>query len=832
MAQSLKFSIRGLHSSNSDISGVPLGSLSVAKNIDLSKVNLAQCRRGFDLLGNGLPDASYRATKLFDYQSYIFGYYNSTLNYYNSGWSSVGALAKPANALVPRPVSLNQNLYITSSSGLKKLDSIAGQLYSAGIPSGLMMELTQSVGTGTAVPDGKTVAYRYFIGRYDANNNFIRGGVSGRETITASSADKNITVKGYIPTGLDNTYVVQLYRSGNSSGIPNDELQLVDEIPLTNTDISNGYFSYTDIIPETSLGATIYTAPSQETIVNDNAQPPLASDMCEFKQFLFFADTESKHRFKFTLISVYDGSGAGQLRNGDTITISDGTTTEVYTANSTAADVATKNFKVDVASSSLSTRIDNTIRSFISVVNQASALVYAYLTTTGDDDLPGGCRLEAKTIGGSAFTVVSSRQASFNPQLTTTATTSQTSTNDAYRNGLMFSKQGQPEAVPVKNLFRVGSSDDPIKRILPLRDSLLIFKARDGVYRLIGDNETNFSVAPLDSTAKIVAPESLVTLNGQIYGLFESGICTVSDTSVEVISDPIQDKIQLLYGQCLQEVKDYGFGIAYETDAKYILALPQASGDTSATYQLVYHVFNDNFWEWDLNVSAGYVSSTDGKLYFGSGSSSRVLKEFKSFTYEDFADYEQSCTLSSATGTTLVISGADHMSVGDLLSQTDLQPCYITAVDAPNNTVTVDLDQTWDTGQPVLHYKAIQCEIEWNPDFAGNPAGQKHYSSLNLMFNRSIIQNATVSFSSDTNPAISEVRISGPDFAGAWGYVAWGDGVWGGESAPAPTRIGVPKPNARCNSLTIKFSHRIAASDWQLSGLAADFNPVSTRTSR
>lgn len=922
MAQSSHYSIKGLHTSNSDIAGSPDGSLSIAKNVDLSKINLAQCRRGYD---ERYADTSYTVQKFFDYESVLFAQYNNTLNYYDgSTWNSSGALVKAANALVPRAVAMNQNLYITSSTGLKKLDDSAGTLYAAGIPSGLMMSLSAAAGTGTAVTSGNYAAYRYIIGRYDANNNFIRGGVSGREVVQASGSAKNIVVKGYLPSTIDNSYIVQVYRSGDSSvASVSDELQLCYELPIssqmfssytktfapgdvnTGTEVitinSHGFtdgtvvrfsssgslptglsasvdyfiisattntfqvsttfggsaenisatgsgthtvagtnqFAFLDITPEALLGATIYTAGSQQTIANNNYEPPLASDIAEYKQYLFFADTSSKYRFSFTLVSTYDGASAGELRNGDTITISDGTTTEVYTASSSAADISTKTFLVDQASVSLSTRIDTTIRSFISVVNQASALVYAYLTSTGDDDLPGKCLLESRALGGDAFYLTSTRQRSFNPQLTSTQTTNQTSTNDAFRNGLMFSKQGEPEAVPLKNIFRVGASDDPIKRIVPLRDSLLIFKARDGVYRLVGDNETNFSVSLLDSTAKLVSPESLVILNGSIFGLFQSGICSITDTNVEVVSDPISDQIQELFGTCLSEIQTYSFGIGYETEGLYILSMPQAAGDTYTTKQFVYNVFNQNYWSWDLPASAGAVMSSDGRLYLGHGAKNRILRENKSFDYTDFADKEQTLTLTSYTTdsvadtSTLVFSSSvDAVSIGDLIQQTNVVPSYVTAVDTATNTVTVALAQTWDTLVTCTHYKAITCEIQWNNDYAGNPAGLKHYSTCNLIFNRATIQTAEMSFTSDTNPGVNTITISGPSATGSWGYTAWGDGVWGGESAAAPTRIGVPRDNARANNLKVKFAHRIAMSDWQLAGISLDFTPTSTRTAR
>lgn len=913
MPQSINLNIKGLHTSNSDISGVPPGSLSIANNLDLTKLNLAQYRRGFDQLGTGLPSSSYRATRLFDYSGYIFATYDAVLGYYSSGWVSNGSLTKPTNALTSRFATLSQNLYITSNAGIKKLDSATGTLYTAGIPNGLMMTLTDAGVSGTAVGGNKRVAYRYFIGRYDANNNFVRGGVSGREVYdnTGGTAD-NVIVKGFIPTTIDNTYIVQVYRSDeftSVTGVIDDELQLCYEMPIetnmfsseiktissvdtgadTLTSAGHNYkngtivqiaatitlpapfvaltdyfvvnattntfqlastflgsainittsgsgtittrgvnaFCFNDITPNSLLGSTIYTAPSQQGLINNNAPPPLASDIANFKNFLFFADTETIHRFSFTLISVYDGSSSGVLRVDDTIIIG----AEVYTAKATA-NAASKQFAIDTSSSSLSIRIDNTIRSFISVVNQGSSLYYAYLNTVSDDDLPGKCRIEARTLGASSFSVTSNNQTAFNPQLTSVGTTNQTSKNDAFRNGLMFSKQSEGEAVPIKNQLRVGNSDDPIARIIPIRDSLLIFKAKDGTYILRGDNETNFSVQLLDATAKLVAPESIAILNSQVYGLFEAGICSVSDTSVEVISDAIKDKIQTLYGQALAQIKAYSFGVGYETEGNYILSVPENSAATYATKQYIYNVFNRNFWEWDIPVTCGLVSSSDGKLYFGSGANSRILREFKAFTQDDHVDYEASLTLSSYVGTSLVISGTAAMAAGDILTQTGLEPAYIVSVNSSAGTCVVDISQAWNTGNPVLHYKAIACTMQWNPDFAGNPAGLKHYQALNMLFNSALIKTATMTFSSDTNPGVNQITITGPTSSGGWGYSPWDDGVWGGDSSPLPIRLGVPRLNARANNLTVKFEHRIAASDWKLSGLALDFVPTGTRTAR
>ncbi|MDQ3234742.1 MAG: hypothetical protein M3Q07_23295, partial [Pseudobdellovibrionaceae bacterium] len=677
-------------------------------------MNLAESRRGFSKLAS-LPDVSDRADKFFFYDGETFVHYGSTLALYTGGsFTPKGSLSTPSEATSPRGSAMNQNLYLTSSAGIQKLDDVSSSIYAAGIPKGLHMSLALKTGTGTAVATGNYVAYRYVVSRRDANKNIVRGGVSGRAIIeNASGSTKDITTTGYLPSGLDNTYYVEIYRTAASSAEPNDEMQLCYEYPLTNIDISNGYFTFDDIVPDSLLGASLYTSPSQQGIINDNARPPLARDIAEFKNHMFFADVESVYRYVFTLIST---AGTGLVVN-DSITISDGATTEVYTAKASES-VGSKEFAVDVASSSPAVRIDNTVRSLINVINRGSTLVYAYLLSTGGSDLPGKVLLESRGLGSAAFTIISSRAVAFSPQLTTSVTDNQTSSNDAFKNGLMFSKAGQSEAVPSKNVLFVGSSDDRILRIIPLRDSLMILKGKDGVFRLSGINEQSFAVSPLDSTAKLVAADSATVLNGLVFGLFESGVCQVSDSSVEIISEPIKDKFLAVFGSALAETRSYSFAIGAETEGKYILFIPQSSSDTYATYQLVYHVFGSSWLEWDLPARTGGINPEDGKIYLGLGGSNAIRQERKTFDYTDFVDYEQDCTATDQAAYSLTLSGTDVMSVGDILLQGSLDPAYITAMDTATGTVTIDVDQTYDLGQPIEHLKAIFVEIEWNREVA------------------------------------------------------------------------------------------------------------------
>lgn len=834
MSQILNLSIKGLHTYPSELSGVPQGALSIADDVNISRVNIVEPRRGFDFLGY---DPTAEVKKLVFYNSGLFAHYGTTFGYGGTtevpaAWTSKGTLTTPANATSVRTAAVSNNLYLTNSNGISKLDAVSGSLYDAGIPKGTLIEQNGAlVAAGTAIDytsGTRSVAYRYLIARKDANNNVVSGGVSARLVVSAT-ADSDVPLKVYLPASLDTTYYAQVYRTAGTDGTPNDEMQLVYEQVFDSGIISAGFFTFTDIVPDGLLGAALYTSPSQQGLVNDNAQPPLARDIAEYKNHLFFADVTSRYRYSTTLISVrLTATSTGELRADDTFTLIQGATTETYTAKATA-NVGSKHFAIESASTSLAIRIDSTIRSLASVINQQSAgKFYAYLLSDGGDGLPGKLMIEERTNTGTVFTVQSSRGNAWNTSLTT----AQNASNDEYKNGLMFSKPGIPEAVPLKNIIRVGSSDDRIKRILALRDGLFIFKEKDGIYVLRGENEASFSVSLLDGTAKVKSADSLAVVNNLIYGLFDAGIGEVSDSGFSIIGLPVKDKILTLFGTALDAVEAYAFGVGYDIDGKYILALPTVNGDTACGQQLVFDVYGRTFCRWTLDMRSAGVDPSLGKLYFGEGGASKIKVERKDYTFTDYADYGSLCTISAYSGTTVTVNNTATMAVGDLLVQGS-NNAYIESIDLSAGTVVIDAEQAWTTGVATVdHLKAIYCKVEWNAEFAGNPAGYKQFYEASLLFKQGFQKAATVYFYSDTNPGESSISLTSSSGNGAFGEFVFGEEVFGGETVKEPTRLGVPRPVSRCNQLSVRFESRVAFSDFQLNGLSLVFNPTSTRTAR
>jgi hypothetical protein len=471
---------------------------------------------------------------------------------------------------------------------------------------------------------------------------------------------------------------------------------------------------------------------------------------------------------------------------------------------------------------SASQNIHDTAVSLCRVINRyASSTVYAYYVS-GPDDLPGQILLEARSLGTSSFANVSSNITCWSPTLPTSGTT-ESSTNDSYKNGLFFAKPGQPEAVPLSNFFFAGSQDAEILRILPLRDSLFILK-QDGIYRLSGQDASSFRVDLFDSTTRLIAPESAVVLNNQVWALTDQGVVSITEGGVQVRSRAIESSLTALQGLSLDKLRNLTFGVSYETDRKYILWTIQASGDTAPTQAYVFNLFTNAWTRWDLTKTCGLVSPTDDKLYLGDAASHFVNQERKTFNYTDQVDYGFTAAISAVSTTTLTINNTDQIDAGDVIYQSSTVFATVASVDTAAGTVTVDFDPTFSAGSATV-YKAISTAIAWVPTTLGNPGVRKQIREIGLLFKSDFTGTGSVLFSSDESVAQETETITGTSI-GLWGLFSWGSVPWGGNNNRRPYRVMVPRNKQRCTQLTIEFRHSVGYASYQLNGLSVvgEFN--------
>jgi len=314
-------------------------------------------------------------------------------------------------------------------------------------------------------------------------------------------------------------------------------------------------------------------------------------------------------------------------------------------------------------------QIEQMARSLIKVINAQDPNVYAYYVSN-DATVPGQILLENQNITDPSFyltvdSTITGQQ--FNPTIPTTGQ-SVISSNEVRPNRIMFSKLQQPEAVPLANYIDIGPKDREIKRIIPLRDSLFIFK-EEGIYRLSGETAP-FSVAPFDFSTQVLAGDTAVILNNQIYAFSTQGVITVTDTGVSIISRPIENKLLSVIKND-GDYKHTSFGVSYETDRSYLLCLPSTASDTVATQAFRYNTFTNAWTRWDISKTCGLVNFGDDKMYFGAGDANFVEQERKTLTRIDHADREYDLIVveNSVSTNKITLSSVSTVEVGDTLIQ-------------------------------------------------------------------------------------------------------------------------------------------------------------------
>lgn len=313
--------------------------------------------------------------------------------------------------------------------------------------------------------------------------------------------------------------------------------------------------------------------------------------------------------------------------------------------------------------------IEDTARSIIRVINDYDSNTFVTATyVSSPDDPPGKMLIESINLNDGGFTVqadnsVSGGFSAYNPALINETP----SVNNEKTNRIYYSKLNEPEAVPALSFFRVGGGDNEIVRIKALRDSLFVFTT-EGIYRIVGSTPDQLSLIAFDLTTKIVARESVATLNNQVFLFADQGICTVSDTGVSIVSRQLEDQLLNLVDPDFTNFESATFGINYQSDRKYILFTVDNTSDTYATIAYVYNTITQAWTTWDLSKTCGIVNPYDDKLYLGASDINSIEQERKDFNYKDHADREYDVNITQVSniiesvevGTQAIVTASNH----------------------------------------------------------------------------------------------------------------------------------------------------------------------------
>lgn len=868
MSSVINVDIKGLYLNPSTFGdNAPNGALTIADNVVIDRPSVVSPRRGYSNAFSTLLNDGVRS--LYTYNNIML--MNTNNNFMHVDLLSNGLFSTYSGTYnVPDPndsasriraIEVNKNFYFITDKGTYRLDHPSGEPRFAGAPPGLSgTGITAVTGTGF-LPNNTRVAYRIVFGYKDYNSQLILGAPSSRIIVTNTSGlDQNVILTFQVPKEIQTdptNFFFQVYR-GNAS--PNLLTEPDDEMALTYEDICVGAATITidDITPASLLGAYLYTNQGQDGILQSNYRPPWALDICTFKQYAFYANTRTLQNAALTLISAGASNGSQALVPGDAIVFTPnefGGTPFVLLATNGGNNFALGQFQVSNTGNP-GYDIQTTGMNIALVANAypGNTFLTAYYTSL-DSDLPGQMNFTRLNLTPSTFTISSTRITCWQQPITNDSVTSPlVSINDSRPNRIYYSKFNQPEAVPVVNYIEVGSANQPIDRIIPLRDGVMVLK-QDGVFR-VSNAAPPFNITPIDFNVRILAPNTAQELDNNVYFLSDQGVVALSDSDSQIMSF-ILDKtiLENTSPELFPNLRKVAFGLAYQSDRKYILFMPSNSNDYQATQQYVYNHLTQVWTKWKLNASCSLIFKRDNKMYLGSvakdnlsaGSAPGInnnylYQERKSFTVQDFADnqYSASTTTNDYTDTLVINNPSLPAGVSLLpgwtvtqLSTGSKARIVTSTVGISTTTLILDSKQQWNEtvgdSSKIIIYTPVYSTIETIQLDCDNPGMNKQFSEIIYIFTKQDFTTITASISSNT-AGVPVVDTFGPAQHGGWGIDPWGTSPWGGgPSGQGKIRRFVPQAIQRAGWIYLNLVAGEAFTEFGWSGLQLFFKYTSSR---
>jgi hypothetical protein len=821
---------KGLYTFPNQLSQTPPGAMSVANNVVIDRPGRADTRRGFEFYGTTLASP---AIKGYNYDDTLLWYLQSgKLTYDSDGagtWSNYAGTFFPPSGSYVFSTQSSGNFYFTTNNGIYKLDSVTGTPRLSGVPGALDLQGSLA-GMGNVILDSSQVGYQVLFGYIDANNNLILGAPSEFLFVSNSSGStQSITLTITIPNGLSTQYFVQIYRTANTNNLnvpPGNNFQLAIEHQLTSGEISAKSLTITDTVPDSLLGAFIYTADGQPVNFPNNT-PPLCLDITTFQGMTFYTNYSTIQSADITLDSVGSPNG---IQSGDTISITDtgGPTTYTYTG-AAANNATTRQFKVDT-SGTIAQNIDATARNLVAMINQDpnNSLFYAYYIT-GENILPGAITLTAQNLQQGQFYINSSRQTCWTPAIPATGST-YISSNNSRPNGFLVSKVNQPEAVPLafEYLLQAGDINIVIFRMLALQDAVYAFTS-GGIFRITGTDPESLQTLLFDSSAILNGENTPQILNNSIYYFSTQGICSVSSGGNQIMSRNIER--DLLEISELANFVSLVFGIAYESDRSYFLGTNNDQTTTSVVQEYRYNWITQTFTLWTRPITAGIVSRAVDHLFIADANG-YIYRERKTFTNTDYTDQSYTVTINSINpaNSTFTLASVANVIPLDVIQQTTggiLYSTQVTDVNTVTNVVTVRNTTNFVTGT-ATNYRSISTAITYCPIHGGFAEYVKKWTSWQLMFSEANFDALTLTMQSDWSLA-NEIQTLVPVIAGGWGTLPWGM-PWGVSTIQPQLIPAWPTKNTTyCHWVILSLNLTEAFTSIGLDGISATFDITSTR---
>lgn len=210
--------------------------------------------------------------------------------------------------------------------------------------------------------------------------------------------------------------------------------------------------------------------------------------------------------------------------------------------------------------------------------------------------------------------------------------------NERRENGLYYSLPGEPEVVSAASYLTVGTSGRAIKRIVPQRDRLLVFK-EEGTYAVYGDFP--YQVSLIDDTVQILAPDSAVALGSTVFVLTDDGILAITDGGIQMISKVIDSTLKPYLASTGRNTTATGaFGVSYESEKVFALYMPALGVTGYEAKAYVYGLESGAWttWTFDQARICGRVDPFTDTAYYGTTSTPYLFKDKNTSSTADYFD--------------------------------------------------------------------------------------------------------------------------------------------------------------------------------------------------
>ena len=879
----------GLYGSSNTVN-IPEGACEIADNCVIRFRNVLECRRGYSVtasVGGPLNAIAFKEGQVVAI-TYDSPSSTGTLRAYNPAtkvWTTLPmnpgglTLDKPGAGVYPRTrfVSVNKALYFQSKYGLTKVEALSGAACRPALQpmnwGGAIIWCSfavPSAGTPTWLSAASHVAYRLTMCRLGANGELIESEPCPRFLGTNTSGGATQTT-----ISIQNAYMLPadaFYRLSRSKQVantddPSDEMFLVAEIvPAQALDASGYrtfaspvgsasaiYTTYVDPTSDTSLYVPLYTNPiSGNGIASANTSAPVAADMAYFKNRMHYLNTSDVQRVTIRVI----GTGTGGIVDGNTLTVNGVTFTfrtspasaltdiQLVTAGTVAQNLAAQaQYIAGVLS-----------RYFSTLTPTPPQAVIAYPISIGSVDA-GQVLIQRIVPGAEPITVKTSSANGWGNDYTAGTT----SNPNAQAAGWMWSNISQPEGVPTLNNNPIGDQTAAGYRLIALKETMFAFK-QDGLWKITDDGSAlGPQLQLMDPTVRLVAPESAVALDNFILALADQGVILVTETGAVLNITHTQTEQELFKLMAYVGPTALGtlaFGIAYQPEHTYILALPESPNATSCTIQYVYNLQTQTWTRWTLpGVLSGAVNPDTRQLYWGR-SDGTLWIERKNMDSTDYQDPGFTIASPTATQTASLVftgdlrTGSTPFAVGDVVQQWQsiyalAQRVIAVAYSSQNNQTTVTLDKApthaWNQAVNLTIVKAIPSTIRFLPFHAGEPLTDKNWENCYISFRYCDLDFMQVGYASEKYPITSTAieRINNADgstnapiILETWGAGTWGSRIWGRQARDVVIKCTMPQEFDHSAQLTLSLTFPCAMSRFELNAIDLKISGASDRVVR